>query len=128
MDDGLGTALALVVRDLSATCAVRVTVGEEADFMGAGEDVVMVYASDGSGCGVSVAEYQSAAEQLADVADQVQGWVVEELCARLMPAVWPECPAHPDTHPLRAGVVKGVAVWSCPKTGQVVRPIGPVSS
>lgn len=124
MDDALGTALGLVLRDLSATCSVRATVGEEVDFLGSGEDVVMVYASDGSGQGVSVAGHQSAAEQLADVADQVQDWAVEELCAELEPAVWPECPAHPDSHPLRARVVKGVAVWSCPRTRRVIAPIG----
>lgn len=128
MNAELAAVLAPVLRDLSATCAVRATVCEKRDFMGLGEDVVMVCASDGSGQGVDVAEHQSAAEQVADLADQVQGWAVEELCARLRPAVWPECPAHPDSHPLEAGVVKGVAVWSCPRSRQVVAPVGELSS
>lgn len=128
MDDVLRAALDPVLRDLSATCAVRATVGVERDFMGLGEDVVMVCAADGSGQGVSVAAHQSAAERVADVADQVQGWVVQELCARLDPAVWPECPVHPDAHLLRAGVVRGgrgVVVSGDEAARRVRRGVGP---
>ncbi|MFF3646086.1 hypothetical protein [Streptomyces sp. NPDC002564] len=120
----LARALGPVLRDLSATCAVRAAVTVAKDFVSPGADVVMVCAPDGSGRGVSVAEHCGAAEQVADVADQVQEWVVEELCALLRPAVWPECPAHPGTHPLAAGVERGVAVWSCPRSGRVVAPVG----
>ncbi|MCX4667913.1 hypothetical protein OG453_14745 [Streptomyces sp. NBC_01381] len=127
-DRALAAALDVVLRDVRATCAVRPVVHEERDFMRLGEDVIMLYAPGGSGQGVSVAEWQSPAEQVADLADQVQGWAVEELCAALRPATWPECPTHPDSHPLEAGVVKGVAVWSCPRTRKAVAPVGELSS
>jgi hypothetical protein len=35
------------------------------------------------------------AERLADLADQLQDWEVEELAAAGRPATWPECPQHP---------------------------------
>ena len=128
MDEELAAALDVVLGDMRATCAVRPAVAVEADFMGLGEDVVMIYAPDGSGQGVSVLEGRSPADQLADLADQVQGWAVEELCAAGKPATWPECPTHPDSHPLRAEVIKGVAVWSCPRTRRVIAPVGELSS
>ena len=59
-------------------------------------------------------------ERLTDIADQVQDWAVEDRWERGEPAVWPECPAHPDSHPLRA---LGGA-WHCPKTGERVAAIG----
>jgi len=59
-------------------------------------------------------------DRLTSVADQVQDWAVEELWSRGEAAVWPECPTHPDSHPLRpAG-----GAWHCPKTGERVAAIG----
>jgi hypothetical protein len=60
------------------------------------------------------------ADRLTDLAHQVQDWAVEELWMRGESAVWPECPAHPDGHPLRAAA----GAWHCPKTGHVVARIG----
>ena len=38
---------------------------------------------------------------------------------------WPECPLHPDSHPLRAEVgVDEVLVWTCPKEGAVMARVG----
>ncbi|MGA4848255.1 hypothetical protein ACOBQB_19105 [Streptomyces sp. G5(2025)] len=131
MDEGLVAALEPVLRDLRATCAVRPVVREEwHDGFG---ELVMLYGPDGSGVGLSVRVGSNAAEWTADFADQAQEWAVEALCAELRPAVWPECPAHPDSHPLEAGVVGGVAVWSCPRTRWVAAVVGglgggPVSS
>lgn len=93
-----------------------------------GMDLVVFYESDGSGAGLVVRYGAGGAELAADFADQAQDWAVEALCAVLKPAVWPECPAHPDAHPLAAGVVSGVAVWSCPKTRRTVAPIGELGS
>jgi hypothetical protein len=59
-------------------------------------------------------------ERLTDIADQVQEWAVEERWERGESAVWPECPTHPDSHPLRA--VQGA--WHCPKTGERIAAIG----
>ncbi|WP_055703242.1 MULTISPECIES: hypothetical protein [Streptomyces] len=122
MDSELAGALELVLRDLGATCAVRPVVREERD--DDGTDLIVLYEPDGSGAGLVVRCGAGAAELAADFADQAQDWAVEALCAALEPAVWPECPAHPGSHPLAAGVVSGVAVWSCPRTRRTVAPIG----
>ncbi|MEV0319561.1 hypothetical protein ACIBKX_01420 [Streptomyces sp. NPDC050658] len=122
MNDDIAAALAPVLRDLETTCAVRPDVREETDHEG--EAYVALYEPDGSGAGLVVRFGASTAELTADFADQAQDWAVEALCSAGKPAVWPECPAHPDSHPLAAGVVRGVAVWSCPRTRRVVRPVG----
>ncbi|MEU6996209.1 hypothetical protein ABZ953_36865 [Streptomyces sp. NPDC046465] len=122
MNTDLAAALAPVLRDLSATCAVRPVVREEHDAQ-IGE-LVMLYEADGSGAGLVARYGAEGAELTADFADQAQDWAVEALCAQERPAVWPECPTHPDAHPLEAGVVRGAAVWSCPRTRRVVAPVG----
>ncbi|MEU5684301.1 hypothetical protein [Streptomyces venezuelae] len=122
MNEELATLLEPVLRDVKATCAVRVRVREEWD--AAVGELVMLYGPDGSGAGLVPRFGASDAEQVADFADQAQDWAVEALCAELKPAVWPECPEHPDAHPLAAGVVRGVAVWSCPMSRRVVARVG----
>ncbi|WP_409237631.1 hypothetical protein [Streptomyces sp. PA5.6] len=122
MDEELAAVLEPVLRDLRATCAVRPVVREERDDT-VGE-LVMLYEPDGSGAGLVPRFGGSAAERTADFADQAQDWAVEALCAELRPAVWPECPEHPDSHPLAAGVVRGVAVWSCPRSRRVAARVG----
>ncbi|MFF9894144.1 MULTISPECIES: hypothetical protein [Streptomyces] len=122
MKRDLAAALAVVRRDVWATCAVRPIVREEVDFDG--DPLVMLYEPDGSGLGVSVPAGVGPAEQVAELAEQVQEWAVEALAARLLPAAWPECPDHPRGHPLEARVVGEVAVWSCPRSGRVVAPVG----
>ncbi|MFD5699926.1 hypothetical protein [Streptomyces lasiicapitis] len=122
MNEELAAALAVVQRDLRATCAVQPIVREELDFDDA--PLVVLYEADGSGVGVSVPEEQDAAEQLASLAEQVKDWAVEALASQLLPATWPECPHHPASHPLDAEVAEGVAVWSCPRTRRVVAPVG----
>ncbi|MFE0174804.1 hypothetical protein ACFWZ2_21020 [Streptomyces sp. NPDC059002] len=126
MNEELAAALDPVLRDLKATCAVRPVVQEERD--DEGEEMIVLYESDGSGAGLVVRHGVSVAERTADFADQAQDWAVEALCAQWEPAVWPECPTHPDAHPLEAGVVEGVAVWSCPRTRKVVAPVGSLGS
>ncbi|MGW4975561.1 hypothetical protein [Streptomyces mirabilis] len=107
-DDAFRRALETVLRDLRAQCSVQPDVREpEGDYPG-----LMLYAPDGSGQGVH-------GVGLAEVADGVQDWAVEALWGEGKPAVWPECSAHPDSHPLGAAVVEGVAVWVCPKEGAV---------
>jgi hypothetical protein len=112
--DAFRRALEAVLRDLRAQCSVRPDVREpEDDYPG-----LILYAPDGSGQGVY-------GVGLAEVADGVQDWAVEALWAEGESAVWPECPAHPDSHPLSATVVEEVAVWVCPQGGEVpVCPIG----
>ncbi|MFG2499527.1 hypothetical protein ACGFSB_15115 [Streptomyces sp. NPDC048441] len=124
MNEEFATAFAPVLRDLKATCAVRPDVREETHD---GVEWVVLYEPDGSGAGLGLSFGASPAEQTAHLADQAQDWAVEALCSAREPAVWPECPAHPDSHPLEAGVERGVAMWSCPRTRKAVGPIGELS-
>jgi len=104
-------ALEAVLRDLCAQCAVQPDVREpEDDYPG-----VVFYAPDGSGQGLYAWPDERPGVRLAEVADRAQEWAVEALWGEGEPAVWPGCPAHPDSHPLDATVVDGVAVWVCPR-------------
>ena len=71
---------------------------------------------------------QTPADELERIADQVHEWVVEELPNRHRPTNWPACPAHPTTHPLEVRQVAGDVVWVCPRTEQVVVPVGELST
>ena len=62
-------------------------------------------------------------EQVAELADQVQEWIIEELWGAA-PTNWPPCPTHPTTHPLVARAYAGVAVWCCPEDGEPAARIG----
>ncbi|MFF4957881.1 hypothetical protein ACFY2Z_12450 [Streptomyces sp. NPDC001222] len=117
-DEELAEALAVVIRDLRAHRAVLPEVREDA------EHGLMLYAPDGSGQGVPGWPDDTPAERLARLADHVQDWAVEALWAEGAPAVWPHCPAHPGTHPLTASVVRGEAVWTCPRSGATVAAVG----
>ena len=111
-------ALETVLRDLRAQCAVQPRIRVD-DSYG-----IMLHAPDGTGQGFTSPLGGTATERLADLADQVQEWAVEALWSEGAPAVWPHCPAHPDTHPLAATAVAGTAVWVCPKSGATVARIG----
>jgi hypothetical protein len=117
-------ALALVMRDLAATRAVLPEVDEIRWSGLADRDTVMLRGLDGSGQGVWALDGDEFAVQVASVADQVQEWTVEELSARGRPATWPECPVHPNAHPLSALVRDRRAVWVCPTSGVLVGEVG----
>ncbi|MFD3381737.1 MULTISPECIES: hypothetical protein [unclassified Streptomyces] len=124
-DEEFTSALKTVLRDLRAQCPVQPDIRKGDDeFRG-----VMLYAPDGSGQGVYAEPDGRPAVLLAHVADQVQEWAVEALWGQGEPAVWPQCPTHPDTHPLAATVEEGDAVWVCPSTGGTAARVGelPVS-
>ncbi|WP_419666815.1 hypothetical protein [Streptomyces sp. 2-1] len=130
-DEEFTYALKTVLRDLRAQCPVQPGIRkDDDDFRG-----VMLYAPDGSGQGVYAEPDGRPAMLLAHVADQVQEWAVEALWGQGEPAVWPQCPSHPDKHPLAATVEAGeegdgdYAVWVCPSTGDTAALIGelPVS-
>lgn len=126
-EDGVETelteALAPVLRDLESSGGPRPEVRDEkwSDFEG--QLTAMLWRPH-SGQGVSVMAGEPRAEQIAAVADQVQEWVVEALWQDGRPATWPECPEHPDSHPLAARWEDGQAVWACPRTGDQVSRIG----
>lgn len=74
--------------------------------------------------GIYVQVDVSPPERLADLADQIQEWEVEELSAAGRPATWPECPLHPNSHPLAPQAQGNQAAWCCPASGQLIAVIG----
>lgn len=78
----------------------------------------MMLAADGSGWSVSVQRGAPLVERVAQAADQVQDWSIELQLWGSAPTNWPQCPGHPDSHPMQARVVKTKAVWvgSVPRT------------
>lgn len=122
-DEVLREALAPVLSDLGGA-GVALPRIEEADWTGdPGVPSAMLWSRDGSGTGISVRRSAPAYDRVATVADQVQGWVIEELWGSA-PTNWPPCPHHPSNHPLAATTHDGTAVWACPLRGAVVAPIG----
>jgi len=59
------------------------------------------------------------------VTDTAQEAVVEALWSAGKPAVWPNCPDHPNTHPLNAAISPSRAlVWACPLSDRVICAVG----
>ena len=124
MDIALAEALTPVLRDLENSGSVIPDVRDSQWSTFEGLVTAMLYSRDGSAQGVSAMIGESLPERIASVTDQVQDWAVEELGSIGGPTNWPQCPQHPDSHPLSAVVREGRAVWNCPKTGHVVSGIG----
>ncbi|WP_458108564.1 hypothetical protein M1D51_03620 [Arthrobacter sp. R3-55] len=83
----------------------------------------MIYSTrDSTGQGVSVRAHIPGADQLASVADQIQEWVIEENGPTN--SNWPQCPWHPNNHPLAAQAVGDHGVWACPVLLTPVAVIG----
>lgn len=118
--------LAPILRDITATGAILPEVQEEAhEDLGADVVSAWVQGPDGIfGSGIRVDMHVAPEERLADIAEQLQEWEMEELAAAGRPATWPECPEHPNSHPLSPQVRNGVAMWCCPRTGNPEYPIG----
>ena len=121
--------LAAVLADLRATGAILPDIREEAHG-DQGPDVVSAWLQSppgrgsAGGMGIRVLLSEPPAERLADLADQIQEWEVEELSAAGRPATWPECQRHPGTHPPPAQSTGRPGRVVLPKTGQVISPIG----
>jgi hypothetical protein len=116
-----------ILRDMHGSGAIVPDIVEEAhDDLG--PDVVCAWiqpAGGGAGSqGIRVQVSLPAPERLADLADQLQEWEVEELAAAGRPATWPECPQHPGTHPLAPQARGDQAAWCCPVSGQAIDVIG----
>jgi hypothetical protein len=133
VDPVLAAALAPLLRDLEAGRVPEPRIAEPAPLFDSGEPGLLLYAPDGSGQGIRLLADAPRAEQLAHLADQVQEWAVEALWAAGKSAVWPQCPEHPDSHPLQPQVVDEYtsaahAVWCCPKSGHVIASIGELAA
>ena len=115
-----------VLRDMRSSGAILPDILEEAhdDF---GPDCVCAWIQTPGGAGsqgIRVQVSLPAPERFADVADQLQEWEIEELAAAGRPATWPECPQHPDTHPLAPQARGDQATWCCLASGQLISGIG----
>jgi len=124
-------AIAPLLRDMGVSGAIVPEVRYEAHADegrdGSREGVHAWITANGiTGMGVWIPTGESPlAEQVWWLADQLQEWEVEELCQAGRSATWPQCPEHPDSHPLQPDVEgEGNAVWRCPKSGQISCPIG----
>ena len=73
---------------------------------------------DGSGHGCMLSPTEDVEEATVELARPFQDDILEAICG---PA-WPSCPGHP--HPAEPALCDGAAVWQCPATGEIVRPIG----
>lgn len=128
----LDAALAPVLRDLRAAGAIVPEVRHEALEDRGPHYVCAIIGPAGQSLGsqgVWVAVGSPAAERVAWLAEQVQEWEVEALAAAGRPATWPECPEHPDSHPLEPVVsADGRASWRCPRSGVTVGAIGELSA
>ena len=123
MDERLEQALVPVVSDIRA-CGVPEPAVVDGDWSDDAMDATaFMNSADGSLIGLRVRVDGTPMEQIVEVAEQVQEWVIEEL----WPAAatnWPPCPHHPETHPLSAAVRDGAAVWACPTDATAFATIG----
>jgi hypothetical protein len=115
----LRDALDVVLAELQRTSGLR-------PFLEERDGWVMLRNQDGQGQGVQL-RGEGEPDELARLADQVQEWAVEELWNRGRSTSWPECPFHPNSHPLKPAVVAGAAWWRCPKNAERVAVIGALS-
>jgi hypothetical protein len=125
VENALQDALDLILPELRRTSGLRPIVKERPMVNHHGKEVicVMFLNKDGHGQGILVPDGDRP-RRLAQVADQVQEWAVEELWNQGRPATWPECPFHPGSHPLEPAVMADAALWRCPKTAEPVGAIG----
>jgi hypothetical protein len=88
----------------------------------------MVWEPDGSGSGVSIVDGAAPLEQIAEVTERMQELAIEALWADRRPVTWPQCPVHPNGHPLEVAVEGDRAVWRCPKTLATLAEVGALST
>jgi hypothetical protein len=124
VDVALSEALALVLDDLVTSGAPVPDVRDRQWSNVPGQVTAMLHDVDGTAQGVSAMAAEPLPQRIASVAGQVQEWAVEALWRAGRPATWPECPEHPNSHPLTAEVRDNRAVWICPATGHVLNDIG----
>jgi hypothetical protein len=99
MDERLAEALAPVLRDARATVGVTPEVVDQpwSDFPGR---LSALLRTPDATWGIAVMAGGSPAQRVVEAADAVQVWVIEQLWRQGYGAAWPQCPEHPDTHPL----------------------------
>jgi len=113
-------AAAPVLADLRRTASLRVRLVRSRD----ADIEAMLCVGDSGATSVSLGDaHDEPGETVPHLTEQVQDVVFEEL-----PGTWPECPAHPDGHPLAVDVDAGRAVWVCPATRAPVSVVGDLAA
>lgn len=124
MDPVLRESVEPVLSDL-ARAQIHAPTFDDDDWVGDRDYVsCMMWSADGSGSGLSVQRAASLPERVAQAADQVQEWAIEDQLWGSGRTNWPPCPHHPTTHPLRAVFAGSGAMWVCPAGRSVVAPVG----
>jgi hypothetical protein len=113
MHEELRRALAPVMVDVRASGGPVPVVRDEA-WTDDPSTVTAVLDGPKSSTGIGLTLGASAVDAVVALADQVQGWVIEELRHQAAPTNRPPCSAHPDQHPMAAENRDGTATWSCP--------------
>jgi hypothetical protein len=80
------------------------------------------------GVGLHAPKLAKGTEALARLTNEAAAVVAEALWTAGEPTNWPPCPHHPGTHPLKAEVRGGLAVWVCPRSGDEVAAVGSLPS
>jgi hypothetical protein len=110
--------------DLAHTGAVLPTVETKSDRLDGQEIGAWIRNGDLGGQEIFVELSLPHPERLAALAEQIQEWEIEALWTAARSATWPECPQHPNTHPLEPAASADHARWRCPASGQDVSAIG----
>ena len=123
MDAELEEALAPVLADLTSATSLNPEF-EDMDWPLKEMVGTMLFLPNAGGAGISITRGAGRTDQVVSLADQVQEWAVEALWGSGRSPVWPECPEHPDSHPLRPVARSGVAIWVCPSSQDEIGTIG----
>ena len=123
MHQNLRSALDLVLSDLLSTTGTAPEFRDDHWSSYEGQKTALIVASDGSSSGVFILG-EDMPTQVATAAETVQEWAFDELWSTGKSTAWPECPDHPDSHPLSPKVIASKAVWCCPRTAAVMAEIG----
>jgi hypothetical protein len=123
-------AMGPVLRDLEVSGAIVPGVRYESSGDDGREGVSAVITPDGHGGSVWIpTEECSFAVQVCSAAEQLQEWEVHQLWQAGRSTTWPECPEHPNSHPLEPDINgEDAAVWACPGSKHIICDIGALGS
>lgn len=113
-------ALAPVLQDLQAEPVPALTIQPDTT----GQAQAWLVDATGARTGLRLESTIEGLDAVIWVAETVQEAAIEALWAASLPAVWPNCPRHPGTHPLAPAAIAGTAKWRCPADDVAVAGLG----
>ena len=122
--NAIDDALAPVLRDVAATSPVALHVVQGESVPVVDQEIAWISADDQSSVGILVTLSASRPCQVVEAAAQVQDWLVECLAEQGFSSNWPECEAHPTSHPLEPYCKDEVPTWRCPSSKSDMKRIG----